>query len=94
MNPYFVVSLGTAQYQLPRECPHRGGLLSCGTLNQGRGTITCPLHFSVFDVRSGRHLSGPACPDLPVVALTNPLSAPLSAQLSAPLTGAVEINEK
>lgn len=69
MNDSFVVELGNERFQLPRECPHRGGLLSCGVLNERRGTITCPLHFSVFDVRSGRQLSGPDCPDLPVVAL-------------------------
>lgn len=66
MNDTFVVQLGDESIVVPRECPHRGGLLSCGTVNQTRGTITCPLHFSVFDLRSGRQISGPACPNLAV----------------------------
>lgn len=39
-------------------CPHAGGQLSHGTLD--RSTITCPLHGSQFDVRTGERLRGPA----------------------------------
>jgi nitrite reductase/ring-hydroxylating ferredoxin subunit len=34
------------------ECPHRSGPLSLGEV--GQGTITCPLHGWMFDVRTGR----------------------------------------
>jgi len=39
-------------------CPHAGAQLSEGTLDGA--IITCPLHGSQFDVRSGERLRGPA----------------------------------
>jgi phosphoribosylanthranilate isomerase len=46
---------------LSRRCPHRGGRLDLGYLNDRRGTLTCPLHGATFDVRTGARLSGPDC---------------------------------
>lgn len=60
------VTLDGQDYQLPRHCPHRGGRLDYGDVNRARGTITCPLHRSVFCLKTGRHLNGPECGDLTV----------------------------
>ncbi len=44
-------------YAIGDRCPHMSAPLSMGTLN---GTIiTCPLHFSRFDVTTGKKISGP-----------------------------------
>ena len=43
-------------------CPHAGELLSNGCLESG--IITCPLHGSQFDVRTGERIRGPA--DIPI----------------------------
>jgi nitrite reductase/ring-hydroxylating ferredoxin subunit len=52
----------------PALCPHQLGPLNDATLD--RGTITCPWHGYVFDVRSGDCLSGQTCrlSDLPEVS--------------------------
>lgn len=63
----FSVKLGKQEYLLPIACPHRQGKLNLGTLNKNKGTITCPLHFSKFDISTGKKLSGPACSSLQVV---------------------------
>lgn len=52
-------------------CTHGSALLSRGEVGGAHGacTVTCPLHFSVFDLRDGRILRGPAHhpqPALPV----------------------------
>jgi nitrite reductase/ring-hydroxylating ferredoxin subunit/uncharacterized membrane protein len=45
-------------YALSNRCSHRGGPLQEGTLD---GTeVTCPWHASVFDVRDGSLIHGPA----------------------------------
>jgi len=44
-------------YAIGDRCPHMNASLSMGTLE---GTIvTCPLHFSRFDITTGRKISGP-----------------------------------
>ncbi|WP_020672404.1 Rieske (2Fe-2S) protein [Amycolatopsis nigrescens] len=48
------------------ECPHRKGRLRFGFVNERRLSITCPLHYSTFDLLTGRQLSGPACGPLRV----------------------------
>ncbi len=47
-----------AVYQLEHEyfatddaCPHQGGVLSAGCVVEGY--IECPLHYALFDVRTG-----------------------------------------
>lgn len=42
------------------QCPHRGGPLGSGWLNDGR--ISCPLHGWEFDVRTGACLTRPDRP--------------------------------
>jgi nitrite reductase (NADH) small subunit len=48
------------------DCPHRKGKLRFGRVNERRGTITCPLHYSTFDLRTGEQVSGPPCGSLEV----------------------------
>jgi nitrite reductase/ring-hydroxylating ferredoxin subunit len=39
-------------YAMNNKCPHLGGSLVKGKLT-AEGTIVCPLHHSVFDVKTG-----------------------------------------
>jgi len=49
-------------YAVDNECPHRGGFLAEGEINPewNDWAIECPLHGSVFDVRTGEVLNPPA----------------------------------
>jgi nitrite reductase/ring-hydroxylating ferredoxin subunit len=56
--PIALFRSGGALYALDARCTHVGGPLDRGTLS---GTqVTCPLHHSVFDIRDGKVLRGPA----------------------------------
>jgi nitrite reductase/ring-hydroxylating ferredoxin subunit len=57
------------KYLTPVACPHRGGKLYCGLINEKNGTITCPLHFSKFEITSGKLLSGPASTSLEITEI-------------------------
>ena len=48
------------RYLLPRDCPHRGGRLDLGYLDNAKGYVVCPLHKSTFCIPSGRCRNGPA----------------------------------
>ena len=50
-------------YAIQDRCGHRHAPLSKGTL--WGYVIECPLHFALFDVRTGKLLSGPASADVP-----------------------------
>src|SRR5262245_37954943 len=63
----FAITVGGTRYLLPAHCPHRGGYLRCGYVNERGARITCPLHGATFALETGRRLAGPACPDLDVV---------------------------
>lgn len=49
-------------FAVDNECPHRGGSLGDGSINTRRSewALDCPLHGSVFDVRTGEVLNPPA----------------------------------
>ena len=49
-------------YAIDNECTHRGGSLGDGEINTdwSEWAIECPLHGSVFDVRTGEVLNPPA----------------------------------
>ena len=42
------------------RCTHDNGQLAEGELDQGAGTVECPRHGAVFDLRTGKPLSLPA----------------------------------
>lgn len=44
-------------YAISDKCPHMGGSLSKGILEDG--IITCPRHGSKFDVKTGKAVGGP-----------------------------------
>jgi nitrite reductase/ring-hydroxylating ferredoxin subunit len=57
-TPVAVFRVGGNLYGLDARCTHVGGPLDKGTVT---GTeVTCPLHHSVFDVRDGHVVRGPA----------------------------------
>ncbi len=52
-----IINAGGTFYATADRCPHMSAPLSLGQLN---GTVlTCPLHFSRYDIRTGTNLSGP-----------------------------------
>jgi len=51
-----VANVGGVFYAIADHCTHEGGRLSTGTLEGG--VVTCPLHGSRFDVRTGKGVSG------------------------------------
>jgi nitrite reductase (NADH) small subunit len=46
---YFVLSRGGRLYLVPNRCPHRGGPLKFGYLNE-RDELVCPLHGGAFAI--------------------------------------------
>lgn len=57
-EPIVVVNLEGKYYAIGNLCTHKDCLLSDGHL--GEGTVECPCHGSIFDVKSGSILDGPA----------------------------------
>ena len=51
------------------ESTHRKGSLYHGVVDPVRRTIRCPLHQTLFDLRTGKKLAGPTCEDLQVKKL-------------------------
>lgn len=54
-------------HALGARCPHWGGSLTKGTFHEGR--VSCPLHASTFDVRSGHVLEPPSLDAVPTFAV-------------------------
>jgi len=61
-----LVSAGGRHIVVPATCPHRGGRLRYGYVDEKRLRITCPLHYATFDLGTGERVAGPDCPALPV----------------------------
>jgi len=57
-----VVNVDDTFYAIDNECTHRGGYLGEGEINPdwSEWAIECPLHGSVFDVRTGEAVNPPA----------------------------------
>ncbi len=57
-----LVNVGGTFFAVDNECPHRGGFLGEGDMNPdwSAWALECPLHGSIFDVRSGEVLNPPA----------------------------------
>ncbi len=58
-------------YAIDNECTHRGGYLGEGEINPdwNEWAIECPLHASVFDVRTGEVLDRPATEPVHIYAV-------------------------
>jgi len=57
-TPVLIVRTGGELYALSDHCSHRGGPLHEGEIQDG--TVVCPLHQSVFALRDGALIHGPA----------------------------------
>ena len=58
-----IANVDGAFFAFGNTCTHVGGSLVEGDL---RGeTVTCPLHFTVFNVKSGKPLEGPGAASVP-----------------------------
>lgn len=57
-----LVNVDGVFFAVDNECTHRGGFLGEGEINAdwNEWAIECPLHGSVFDVRTGGVLNPPA----------------------------------
>jgi 3-phenylpropionate/trans-cinnamate dioxygenase ferredoxin subunit len=53
-----IFRVGADIFALHDVCPHEYALLSSGF--QDGGTIECPLHQALFNIRTGEHLAPPA----------------------------------
>jgi len=63
-KPVLVVNLGGKYYALGNVCTHMGCMLSDGML-KGE-SVQCPCHSSVFDIKTGNVIKGPAKKPEPV----------------------------
>ena len=65
-QPYALCNLGGEFFALGGVCPHRGGPLGQGSLNEGH--LTCPWHAWEYDCRTGVNDYDPDCivPTYPV----------------------------
>jgi nitrite reductase/ring-hydroxylating ferredoxin subunit/uncharacterized membrane protein len=61
--PVVLVRLGDKIAAISATCPHAGGPLDEGSLEDG--VVTCPWHSSRFRMRDGRVLTGPATTNAP-----------------------------
>jgi nitrite reductase/ring-hydroxylating ferredoxin subunit len=57
-----IINVGGTFYAIGDRCPHMSAPLSMGKLDGS--ILTCPLHFSRFDVRTGRKISEPVEPQI------------------------------
>jgi nitrite reductase (NADH) small subunit/3-phenylpropionate/trans-cinnamate dioxygenase ferredoxin subunit len=57
---FAVYNLDGQFYAIDDTCPHRGGPLGAGTLEDGR--VFCPLHGWSFDLKTGACHSNPEMP--------------------------------
>ncbi len=65
-DDWFLVHHAGRDYRVPRYCPHRGGRLDHGEVDESNGRIICPLHYSAFRLSDGVQVAGPACSHLRV----------------------------
>jgi len=57
-KPVLIVHLAGKYYAIGNVCTHKGCLLSGGVLKAE--SVQCPCHGSVFEVKTGRVIKGPA----------------------------------
>ncbi|WP_175927485.1 Rieske (2Fe-2S) protein [Burkholderia cepacia] len=69
MSERIAIEVDGKRFLVAAECPHRKARMKYGAVtrpSQGRCVITCPLHFSRFDLDTGDVLDGPATQPLDV----------------------------
>ncbi|MBN3855877.1 MULTISPECIES: non-heme iron oxygenase ferredoxin subunit [unclassified Paraburkholderia] len=52
-----IYKVGDEVYALENVCPHAYALLTQGFVDEG--TVECPLHEAVFDIKTGQCIKGP-----------------------------------
>jgi 3-phenylpropionate/trans-cinnamate dioxygenase ferredoxin component len=52
-----IYKVGDEVYALENVCPHAYALLTQGFVDEG--TVECPLHEAVFDIKTGECIKGP-----------------------------------
>jgi len=57
-KPVLIVNLEGKYFAIGNVCTHMGRMLSDGVLK--RENVQCPCHGSVFDVKTGKVVKGPA----------------------------------
>ena len=57
-----IANVGGKFYAIGDRCPHMNASLSMGVLEGP--IITCPLHFSRFDLTTGKKIAGPVEPKI------------------------------
>ena len=71
-----IISLDGKYYAINDRCGHMNAPLSKGEIRnvQGKDIVTCPLHFSTFDIATGKKLSEPKMsPPMDMAALPKSL---------------------
>jgi nitrite reductase/ring-hydroxylating ferredoxin subunit/uncharacterized membrane protein len=58
--PVLLYRSGSEIFAIANRCSHRGGRLHEGKIDQFASTVTCPLHYSTFSLRTGEVVNGPA----------------------------------
>ena len=58
-----LANVGGSFFAIGDECPHSGGSLSGGYLEEGE--VECPLHGSLFNVKTGENTGPPASENVP-----------------------------
>ena len=59
-RPILLANVDGTFHALRDRCGHQGAALSKGKLEDE--TVECPMHFSVFNVKTGKLISGPDWP--------------------------------
>ena len=83
-----IINLDGKYYAMNDRCGHMNAELSKGEIRnvQGKDIVICPLHFSTFDIVTGKKLSEPMMsPPMDMAALPKPLqdAFALAAQIMA-----------
>ncbi|MGI9064030.1 MAG: Rieske (2Fe-2S) protein [Pseudonocardiaceae bacterium] len=60
------VRVAGREFVVDAACPHRKGRLAHGYVNPRTLRITCPLHYTTFDLVSGQPIAGQATAPLTV----------------------------
>jgi nitrite reductase (NADH) small subunit len=60
------VEVGGKAYLIAAHCPHRKAKMVFSHVSEKRLRVSCPLHYSTFDLETGQVVAGPSCNPLQV----------------------------